>query len=76
MKYREGSEIVEAEQWFVGSEIEGVATDSRGTFLVKDYERFIVAAKLTHGAWIVTYKDGTKFVRYPDYFEKNFKKVE
>lgn len=68
-KYARRPEVVEAEQWFPESEIEGIRC-------VFGLGRIVDGGTVRPGDWIVTHPNGTRAAYRPEVFEAIYIPVE
>jgi len=77
MKFRKKPVVVEAEQWFIGKEIEGLhyGQDFGITHVFPHIETLEGRMIVREGDWIITGINGEKYPCKPDIFEKTYEKV-
>lgn len=79
-KFRKKPIVIEAEQWFIGKEIEGViykALPFSNLNLMPPYIQTLEGRLfVSDGDWIITGINGEKYPCKPDIFEKTYEKVE
>lgn len=81
MKYRKKPIIIEAEQWFPGSKIEGVESEMVGTCTECPVKKFYIKTlegemEVSSGDYVITGEKGKKYPCKPDVFEISYEKVE
>jgi len=73
MKYIKRPIVVEAEQWFLGKEIEGVIRVTDEYNYIETLEGKMIVSS---GDWIITGIKGEKYPCKPDIFEATYELVE
>jgi len=80
LKFRKKPIIIEAEQWFIGKEIEGVIYKPMpisGLHIMPHYIDTLEGRMFVNeGDWIITGVNGEKYPCKPDIFAKTYEKID